>query len=341
MKIDHSLIGHVSRRAAQDARWAETVGFDGVWATESVTDAFVQSMAAALSTERVDIGTAIAVAFARNPMTTAYAAWDLAEATSGRFTLGLGTQVAAHITRRFSMPWSPPAERLREYVEALQAIFTTWRTGDPLRFESEHYQHTLMSPVFTPPHHDHPIPIGIAAVGPRMMALAGECCDAVILHGMVHPAYLDETALPALADGLQRSGRRRQQITLSCPLFMAMGDDEARLDAAIGATREQIAFYASTPAYRRVLDPLGYGELQPELQQLSRAQRWSEMSALVDDGLLGSLAFVGAPEDMPRLVAQRFGDRIDRVSSYFGWPIDDRDRLGAILGDFRRAEVTP
>lgn len=338
MLIDHSLIGHVSTRAATDARWAEAVGFDGVWATESVTDAFLQSMAVSLSTERIGIGTAIAVAFARNPMSTAYAAWDLAAASNGRFELGLGTQVEPHITRRFSMPWSPPVERMRDYIGALRAIFGAWRDGTRLRYEGSCYRHTLMSPVFTPPHHDHEIPIGVAAVGPSMMRLAGETCDFAILHGMVHPAYLDEIAIPAMHEGLDASGRSRADVTLSCPLFMVMGDDEETIDAGVATTRGQIAFYASTPAYRRVLEPIGYGELQPELQELSRAGRWDEMAGLVDDGLLEHLAFVGRPEDMPRLVRGRFGTRIDRVSSYYGWTVDDPDRLAGIIEEFHQED---
>lgn len=334
MKLDHSLIGHTSTRAATEAQWAEAAGFAGVWATESITDAFLQSMAVSLTTERVQIGTAIAVAFARNPMSTAYAAWDLAAASEGRFILGLGSQIEAHITRRFSMPWSPPLERMTDYLAALRAIFTSWRDGTPLRFEGEIYRHTLMSPVFTPPHHDHPIPMGIAAVGPRMMQLAGAACDVLILHGMAHPTYLDDVALPALETGLQSSGRDRADISLSCPVFMAIGDDEQTITETIAGTKDQIAFYASTPAYRRVLDVIGYGDLQPELQQLSRDSRWTEMSGLIDDELLEHFAFIGTPEDMPRLVTERYGTRLDRVSSYFGWPTSDPDRMRAIADAF-------
>lgn len=339
MKLDHSLIGHTSLQASTDARWAEDAGFTGVWATESVTDAFLQSMAVALTTERIEIGTAIAVAFARNPMTTAYAAWDLAAASKGRFVLGLGTQIEAHITRRFSMPWSPPVDRMAEYLDALTAIFTAWRDGTRLRFEGEHYRHTLMSPVFTPPHHDHPIPMGIAAVGPKMMQLAGKSCDLAILHGMVHPTYLDEVGLPALQAGLDESNRDRSAISLSCPLFMVMGDDDQTIAASLAKTKEQVAFYASTPAYRRILDVIGFGDLQPELQQLSRENRWAEMSTLIGDDLLDHLAFIGTPDEMPGLVRGRLGDRIDRVSSYFGWPTDDLDRLRSIAAAFEADEV--
>lgn len=329
----------MSRRAAREARWADDVGFDGVWATESVTDVFVQSMAAALSTDRVSVGTAIAVAFSRNPMTVAYSSWDLAAASDGRFVLGLGTQVAAHIERRFSMPWSAPVPRLRDFICALRAIWECWRTGGRLRYEGEFYRHTLMSPVFSPPAHDHAIPVLISAVGPQMTELAGELCDGAILHGMTNRAYLDTITLPAVTRGLAASGRERSSLTVSCPLFMVMGDDDEALERERVRTRDQIAFYASTPAYRPVLEVIGYGDLQPALQELTRQNRWGEMGALVDDALLGEIAIEGRPEDMGRLARERFGGRIDRVSSYFGWPTDDPDRIGDIVRSFH--EVTP
>lgn len=335
MLIDQSLIGQVSRAAGPNAAAAERAGFDGVWATESVTDGFLQALSAVLATERVSVGTAIVVAFARNPMTTAYNAWDLAAASEGRFVLGMGTQVKAHIERRFAMPWSDPVDRMRDYVGALRAIFHCWRTGERLAYEGPYYRHTLMNPVFTPPRHDHAIPIAVAAVGPRMTELAGEVCDGVILHGMTTVAYLDGTTLPALERGLTASGRRRDDVFVSLPVFMVMGDTDEELAVQRAKAVDQIAFYASTPAYRPVLDSIGYGDLQPELQALTRANRWSEMGSLIDDTLFDAIAFTGAPEDMPRLVRERLGSRIDRTSSYFGWPEMEPERLAAILEGFR------
>lgn len=335
MQIDLSLIGDTSASAAVAARQAEQAGFDGVWATESVTDAFLQSLAAITNTEQVQVGTAIAVAFSRSPMTTAYAVWDLAACSNGRFILGMGSQVRAHIERRFDMPWSSPVDRMRDYLGALDAIWTAWRTGERLDYRSETYQHTLMSPVFTPPLHDHRIPIALAAVGPRMTELAGERCDGVILHGMTNPGFLDTVSLPAIDAGLARSGRQRGGFFVSCPLFMVMGDDERTLHDARRAAVDQLAFYASTPAYRGVLEAIGYGELQPALQTLSREGRWQEMGGLLDDTFIDAMILEGRPEDMPRLTYERFGTRLDRTSSYFGWPIDDPDRLRDILAAFR------
>lgn len=340
MKLDFSLIGHTSKKALEDAQRAELHGFDGVWATESVTDAFLQSMAIALSTERVDIGTAIAVAFARNPMSTAYCAWDIASASNGRFTLGLGSQIQAHITKRFSMPWSSPGNRMEDYIKALRAIFHAWRTGDRLRYEGEHYRHTLMTPVFTPPHHDHAIPIAIAAVGETMTALAGRLCDGVILHGMTNPAYLDQVTIPALERGLAEAGRKRTDFEVSLPLFLAIGDDDETIEQQRDASRKQLAFYASTPAYRGVLEAIGKGELQDKLHTMSKEGKWDEMATQISDDILDQLVVSGKPEEMPGLVGQRFGSRFDRVSSYFGWPIDDPDRMRGIVQAFHDLDET-
>ena len=336
MKLDTSLIGHSSTKASIDAREAESFGFKGVWATESVTDAFLQSVAIALNTETVDIGTAIAVAFARNPMSTAYAAWDIAAASQGRFTLGLGTQIEAHIVRRFAMPWGSPVERLEDYIRAIQAIFVSWRTGSRLKYEGAFYSHTLMSPVFTPPLHDYQIPIYIAAVGVRMTELAGSACDGVILHGMTHPAFLDSVTLPALHRGFASTSRTRDNFTVTCPLFMAMGENDQEIEIQRNKARDQIAFYASTPAYKGVLESLNQFDIQPQLQEMSRRGEWDQMGSLISDQLLDEIIVSGTPEQMPKLVQQRFGNRFDRVSSYFGWPIKDADRMTSIIQAFDR-----
>lgn len=334
MKIDMGMIGASAAGCGPIAADAETQGFDGVWASESVTDAFLQSQAALLTTERLSVGTAIAVAFARNPMSVAYLAWDLAAMSEGRFVLGLGSQIQPHIERRFSMPWSPPVDRMRDFLLAFDAIVTSWRDGTRLDYRGEHYQHTLMSPVFTPHHHTHRIPTMIAAVGAKMTELGGELCDGLLLHGMTTTAYLDQVTLPAVERGLTASGRERDALELYVPLFLVMGDTDAELEDMARRTREQIAFYASTPAYAKVLASVGYENLQPELQGLSREGKWAEMGDLIDDRLLHEIALVGKPEEMPALCKERFVGRIDRVSSYFGWPTDDPDRLRDILAAF-------
>ncbi len=339
MKIDMGMIGSSAAACGPVAAAAESQGFDGVWASESVTDAFLQSQAALLSTSRVSVGTAIAVAFARNPMNVAYLAWDLAAMSEGRFILGLGSQVQAHVERRFSMPWSAPIGRMRDFLGALDAIFTAWRDGGRLDYRGEHYQHTLMTPVFTPHHHDHRIPTAVAAVGAKMTELGAELCDGLLLHGMTTTAYLDQVTLPAVQRGLDTSGRSRDALELYCPIFMVMGDTEEQIADLTQKTREQIAFYASTPAYRAVLETVGYADLQPELQELSRAGRWAEMGTLIDDPLLHHIALVGTPEDMPRLAHERFDGRLDRISSYYPWPVEDPDRLRDILAAFHADPV--
>ncbi|GAA1942346.1 TIGR03617 family F420-dependent LLM class oxidoreductase [Nocardioides hwasunensis] len=340
MKIDMGMIGSSAAACGPVAADAEGRGFDGVWASESVTDAFLQSQAALLTTSRVSVGTAIAVAFARNPMSVAYLAWDLAAMSGGRFVLGLGSQVQAHVERRFSMEWSPPVERMRDFLGALDAIFTAWRDGSRLDYRGEVYRHNLMTPVFTPHHHDFAIPTAVAAVGARMTELGAELCDGLLLHGMTTAAYLDTVTMPAVERGLATSGRTRGALELYCPIFMVMGDTEEQQAEMARQTREQIAFYASTPAYSKVLATVGYEDLQPELQALSRAGRWEEMGTLVDDTLLHHIALVGTPEEMPALAHERFDGRLDRISSYYPWPVEDPDRLGAILAAFHDAPAT-
>lgn len=339
MKIDLGLIGSSAVDCGPAAASAESRGFDGVWASESVTDAFLQSQAALMATSQVSVGTAIAVAFARNPMSVAYLSWDLAAMSQGRFIVGLGSQIQAHIERRFSMEWSSPVDRMRDFLLAMDAIFTSWRDGTRLDYQGEHYQHTLMSPVFTPHHHDYRIPTMVAAVGAKMTELGSELCDGLLLHGMTTTAYLDTVTLPAVERGLATSLRNRDALELYAPIFMIMGDTEEQIADLTRKTREQIAFYASTPAYSKVLATVGYEGLQPELQTLSRAGRWVEMGDLVDDTLLGEIALVGTPEEMPVLAKERFGGRLDRLSSYFDWPVDDPDRLREILDAFADAPV--
>lgn len=336
MRIDASLIEGGSLEAADVARRAEELGFDGFWSSETTADPLLMSVAAGMSTTAISIGTAVTVAFARSPMTTAYAAWDLARTTNGRFVLGLGTQVRSHVTKRFSMPWDNPVERMADFLDALTAIFASWREGTPLQHRGRYYRHVLCTPTFTPEPHEHPIPVMIGAVGPDMARLAGRSCDGLLVHAMTNPAHLDAVTLPAVDAGRAAAGRT-DAFTLAAPLFLAMGDDEAQIRSMRERARERIAFYGSTPAYRAVLEAIGWGDAQPELHRLSTLGDWRAMASVVSDELLDLMVVSGSPEQMPALVARRFGSRIGRVSSYFGWPIDDPDRLRAILDSFRRA----
>ena len=306
---------------------AQQCGFDGVWSTEVSRDPFLPLMIAAQQSSTLTLGTAIAVAFARSPMTVASVAYDLHTFSGGRFVLGLGSQIEAHITRRFGMPWSAPADRMREFVQALQAIWHTWQSGDRLQFHGEFYQHTLMSPMFSPP----PSPWGappvmIAAVGPRMTSVAAEVCDGLQIHPFTTERYLREATMPTVQAGLRRAGRGRADFTVSLPGLVATGRDQAGYDAAVQRVRQQVAFYGSTPAYRGVLDMHGWGDLHTELHRLSKAGAWDTMTALVEDDVLSTIAIVGEPETVGAEIIRRFGDLVDRFTLSTPYPIDDTTR---------------
>jgi probable F420-dependent oxidoreductase len=336
MYADISLMEKDLRTAGRLAAQAERAGFGGVWCTETGVDPFLQAYEAISRTTHTTVGTAIAVALARNPMTVAYSAWNLADVSDGRFVLGLGSQVRAHIERRYSMPWHKPVDQMREFVLATRAIFRAWRTGERLDFEGDHYTHTLMAPFWVPSPHDHEIPIWVAAVGPRMMEMAGYAADGVLLHTFTNAAYLEATAFPALDAGFAAGDRNREPLEMSIPLFMIMGDTEDELAERRAEVVKQLAFYASTPSYRPVLEAVGYGDLQPELTSLSKRGEWDQMASLVDDELLGHFAVTGTPEQMPKLARDHLGPRVQRVTSYFGWTISDPDRLQAILAGFNQ-----
>jgi probable F420-dependent oxidoreductase len=306
------------------ARDLEARGYAGVWASEVDSDPFLPLMAAGQATERLQVGTAIAVAFARSPMTLATTAYDLQRYTRGRFVLGMGTQIKAHIERRFSMPWSPPVARMREYVAALNAIWTAWQEGTPLRFQGEHYRHTLMTPMFAPAAHEWgPPPVYLAAVGPAMTRLAGEVADGLLVHGFTTERYLRERTIPALEEGLAAAGRSREQIAVSLPGMVVTGRDAEEMAAAASAVKATIAFYGSTPAYRPVLEVHGWETLADELHALSvsrREDKWTAMRDLVDDEVLAAFAVVAEPQDVPAEVLRRYDDVVDRFSVYASYP---------------------
>lgn len=334
MKIDVTLLERDIRQAGHIAAQAERVGHDAAWATEAGHDPFLQAYSAIERTTSIRIGTAIAVAFARTPMTVAYSAWNLAQASEGRFILGLGSQVKPHIEKRYSMPWGKPVARMREFLVALDEIITSWRTGATLDHRGEYYTHRLMSPFWVPSPHDFDIPVYLAAVGPRMTELAGELCDGVLMHAFTNRAFLEGTALPALDRGIDAADRSIGDVEVSLPLFMIMGDTDEELETRRREAAKQLAFYASTPSYAPVLDAIGYGDVQPELTQLSKRNEWDAMADLFDDELLENFAIIGTPEQMPKLARAHVGPRVQRTSSYFGWPVDDPDRLRAIFDEF-------
>lgn len=300
--------------AAGRAQTAEAEGWDGLWVTETAHDPFLTLGAAAPATDRMVLGTAIAVAFARNPMTVAVTANDLQEVSGGRFVLGLGTQVAAHIVKRFSMPWSRPADRMREYVAALRAIWEAWNTESRLDFRGDFYQHTLMTPNFAPsPNPFGPPAVYVAAVGPRMTEVAAETADGLLTHAFTTERFFREVTLPAVDAGLARSGRARSDLTVCGGALVVTGHDDAGIEISKAETRARIAFYASTPAYRPVLDLHGWGDVQAEARRLTQEGRWESLPDLVDDEMLHTFAVVGTPAEVAIKIRRRVGDSVDRL----------------------------
>jgi probable F420-dependent oxidoreductase len=334
MKIDGGLrfdpggIGEAARQAEAD-------GYDGVWAAETSHDPFLPIAIAAEATERIEFGTGIAVAFARNPMNLAVLANDLQLLSKGRFILGLGSQIKPHITKRFSMPWSHPAPRMRDLILAMRAIWATWETGAKLEFRGEFYTHTLMTPFFDPGRNPYGNPqILLAAVGELMTEVAGEVGDGLLVHGFSTERYLREVSLPALENGAAKAGKTRADLTVSYPGFVVTGATDEEVALATKAVREQIAFYGSTPAYRPVLELHGWGDLQTELNTLSKRGEWVKMGEIIDDQVLEAFAIVGPIEEIADMVKVRFGDVVDRFSFYAPYKLNP-EIWQSVLAGFR------
>ncbi len=314
LKIDTSLTGELADAEAVAVR-ARAAGYDGVWTSEVRHDPFLPLARAATAAAPLELGTSIVVAFARNPMTLASTAWDLQALSGGRFVLGLGSQVRAHIERRFSMPWSHPAARMREFVLALRAIWSSWQHGTRLNFQGEFYRHTLMTPAFDPgplPH--EPPKVLLAAVGTGMTRVAAEVADGLLVHGFTTRSYLGQVTLPALAAGLTRVGRRRAGFEVKYSPFVITGSDEKELAEATVEVKERIAFYASTPSYRPVLEHHGWGDLQTELNLLARRGEWQAMGGLIDDEVLAAFALVAPRPELPAALGRWIRGLADRTS---------------------------
>ena len=327
MKLDATLRAVALPDIADHSARAEALGFDGVFVTERNSDPFLALAMAAAATRRVDLGTAAALAFPRSPMEVAYIAWDLQNLAGGRFQLGLATQVRAHIERRYGATWSDPAGRMREFVLALRAIWTAWRSGAPLAFEGAFYRHTLMPPAFRPADHGRPFPkVLVAGVGPRMVEVAGEVADGLLVHPLQSPEVLGRLTLPALAKGLAASGRSRGDVEVHVAVLVATTEDEWE-DA-----RRRVAFYGSTPAYQPVLAVHGWDDRFAELHRLSRAGAWDDLPALVDDAMLS--AFVIRATDPEQIAAEcriRYEGLADRVTLNAG-ERSDLDRWADVAG---------
>ena len=321
MKVDGGLgLTPDIEAIAANARAQEAAGYDGVWTAETSHDPFLPLVVAAANTERLELGTAIAVAFARNPMLLANIGWDLQAMSNGRFNLGLGSQIKPHITKRFSMEWSKPAARMREMISAMRAIWNTWETGEKLDFRGDFYQHTLMTPFFTPEKSDlgdFGVPkVWLAAVGGMMTEVAGEVCDGIICHGFTTEKYLREVTIPNLAKGREKAGKTMEGFEISGPFFVVTGQNEEDMAAAEAATKQQIAFYGSTPAYKGVLEIHGWEGMQEELNTLSKQGKWVEMGNIIDDEVLNTFAVVAEPDKVAGELTKRYGDVVSRLSFY-------------------------
>lgn len=306
------------RAVAPAARAAEEAGFDAVGSAEIAHDPFAPLIAASLATDRIDLTTGIVVAFPRSPMVVANTAWDLQAQSGGRFSLGLGSQVKGHNTRRFSVPWGPPVPRLREYIESLRAIWRAWETKEPLDYVGEHYQFTLMTPEFSPEPSGQPaVPILIAAVGPAMMKMAGRVCDGVKLHGFATRKYLEEIALPQVMAGLEDAGRSRESFEISGGGFIATGPDEESVAKQIEAIRYRVAFYGSTRSYHGVFAVHGWEDLGLELHRMSKAGEWSEMASRVPDEVVREFAACATWSNLKGALEERFGGLTDTTGLGF------------------------
>ncbi len=314
MKVDMGLggnLGQIPRRI----RELEEEGYDAVMTAETSSDPFFPLLIAAEHSERIELLTSIAVAFARTPMTLAHIGHDLNTFSKGRFILGIGSQIRPHITRRFSMPWSKPAARMREFIQALRAIWDCWHQGEKLNFRGEFYTHSLMTPMFSPPANEFGAPrVFLAAVGPLMTEVAGEVADGMLAHPFSTEQYLREVTMPGLEQGLARGGRKRAAFELMGSPFIITGADEESQLRSRNSIAQQLGFYGSTPAYRPVLEMHGWGDVQEELNVLSKRGEWVKMATLITDEMLEKFAIIGKPEEIAPKLKARYGDLFDRVA---------------------------
>ncbi len=315
--MQFSTMINTSREARDDSNRLERLGYDALFTNESKHDPFVLAALMAEHTSNVELMTYIAVAFARTPMTVAHAAHDVNSLARGRFTLGLGSQIKPHVTRRFSMPWSHPAPRMKEFIQALHAIWDCWYEGKPLQFAGDFYTHTLTSPMFLPEDREYGRPrVMLAAVGPAMTGVAAEVADGLLCHSFSTERYLREVTVPSVERVLQTNGRARDKFRIVGMPFIAMGRNDADLEKSMAAARRSVAFYASTPAYKAVLDFHGWGDIQPEMLRLSKLDRWEEMGEILDDDVLRAFCVIGDPSECAQQLRERFDGIFDLTCGY-------------------------
>jgi probable F420-dependent oxidoreductase len=334
MQLDHYLRSDLPE-VPRLARELEAAGFDGLYTAEGPHEPFLPLVLAAEHTARPLLFTNIAVAFARSPMDLAQASDSLQRMAGGRFVLGLGSQIRPHIQNRFSMSWSRPAARMREIVGAIKAIHRAWNERVPLDFRGQMYRHTLMTPFFDPGPNPHGAPpVWVAGLGPHMTAAAGEVADGLLIHPFHTARFVSQHMMPAVELGLARAGRDRRELTVSATPIVCTAGSDTEMEGARAGVRRLLAFYGSTPAYRVALEPHGWGELQTELNALTKQGRWDDTVQLIDDEVLHTLAVCGAPSDIGRLVSERYGGAVDRVG--LSMPYDaSRETLDALVAGFR------
>ncbi len=322
---------------AAGAALAEELGLDAVLVEETKDDPFQLLALGAAATRSIGLGTSVAMAFPRSPTVTAMSAWSLQKLSQGRFVLGLGTQVRAHVERRYGLGWHAPAPWMRDYVHAIRAVWECWQHGTPLHHDGPHYQLDLMVPLFNPGPIEHPhVPIHIAAVGPNMCAVAGEVADGVRLHPVCNTRYIDEVVLPALALGATRVGRDASSIEVCMKPLIGTAKDEASLAGVAETVRARVAFYLSTPTYRPTFELLGWGDIARHASQLSRAQQWDDLPGLVSDEMLHTVATVATHHRIAKALVERYATRVDRIE--FSIPVrgpEEGEALRAILTDIR------
>lgn len=335
MKLDVDIFSHSPSEAPSLAKKAEDFGFDCAWFSETQHDPFVQLAISAVATKRIKLGTSIALAFTRSPTTLAYTAWDLQALSNGRLILGLGSQVKGHIERRFGMKWESPAAKMKEVVTALRAVWKSWQDGSKLDFQGRFYKLDLMTPFFSPGTIGWPeIPVYVAGVNERMCAVAGEVADGLHVHPLHTPRYLREVIAPALSRGLAKANRARRDFVVAASVFVAVGSDRDEINGMKEFYRNQIAFYASTRSYRKVMELHGWGDVCDRLHALSVSGKWEKMGELITDDVLREFVVEATWDEAAEALNSRYRGLVERVRLYR--PFDGGEEWGKIVSEFDR-----
>ena len=316
MRVFTSLPQEDLKKVGPRAQEIEAAGYTGVTTQENRHDPFLSLAVAGYTTRRMELHTSVAIAFARSPMVCANVGWDIAASTGGRFTLGLGSQIRAHNEKRFSVPWTAPAPRMREYVQAVRAIWAAWKGDGKLNYVGKHYNFTLMTPNFVPEPYDAPAPrIGLAAVGPAMLKVAAEECDSAKLHVFCTRKYLEQAIQPILEAGLAKSGRKREDFEITGGGFVVTGKDDEAVQKLFDWVRYRVAFYGSTPAYWPVFEVHGLGDLGRKLNAMTKAGQWDKIAGEVSDDVVHLFSAVGRHDQLEKAVTERFGGLVDSISA--------------------------